>query len=440
MVELKRKIEEKLVAWKNSSRRKPLIVKGARQCGKTFSVLSFARQNYRNVIYLNFLEHPEYRDAFDGALDMDTLIMKLSSKLQERATFVPHETILVFDEIQDCPGARTALKFIYLDGRYDVIGTGSLLGVQGYGVDPRSIPVGYERHIEMHPLDFEEFLWAVGMSESVIDYLREQVESERSVDAAVHDSLREQFYRYAIVGGMPEAVLEFLDTKNLHEVGEIQKAIVGSYEADMIKYASGQNKAFIRECFRAIPGQLGKENKKFQYAFIRKGARASAYAGSLQWIEDAGIITRCYNVLFPELPLEGGRRSDVFKVYMNDPGLFLSMFSTSSADEILHGNFSIYKGAVFENLVAGMLVKNGHRLFYYQKDGGIELDFLIGHQSSCTPIEVKATTGNAKSLKTVFAHPEKYPIRQAFKIGDYNVGRTGAVLTLPHYAAFLIKP
>ncbi len=438
-MELKRKIEKKLVEWKNNPRKRPVVIKGPRQCGKTYSVLKFAQENYRHVVYLNFLEDPKYGAAFAGSLKMDEIIKNLSSFSDLNVQFVPGETVLVLDEIQDCPDARTALKFMHLDGRFDVICTGSLLGVKGYGKAPRSIPVGYENHLEMHPLDFEEFLWAVGMPEDPIAYLKEKLLAEEPVPQAMHENFRERFLEYAVVGGMPAAVIEFCETKNIQAVQAVQREIVSDYKADMIKYAAREDRAYITECFESIPAQLGKENKKFQYSVVRKGSKASMFAGSLQWIEDAGITQRCYNLMIPEIPLEANVLRDVFKVYMCDPGLFLCMLEEVEPFEILQGNISAYKGAVFENLMAGVFHKMGKHLYYFHKDSGLELDFVIHHKGKATPVEVKATTGNAKSLRMVLNHPEKYHITQAFKLGDYNIGRVGPVLTLPHYMAFLLS-
>ncbi len=437
-MELRRKIDEKLKAWKSSDTKRPLVIKGVRQCGKTYSVLKFARENYKHVAYFNFLEEPKYIAAFEGSLKTDEILKQLTAMMDVHVEFVPHETVLIFDEIQDCPDARTALKFIHLDGRYDVIATGSLLGVKGYGKEPRSIPVGYENHLVMHPLDFEEFLWAMGMPVAVIDHIKEKRIKEEPIEEAIHATFRERFLEYAIVGGMPEAILSFCRNKNIQQVQEIQRSIVDAYKMDMVKYAEREDRAHIKECFESIPAQLGKENKKFQYSVVRKGSKASTFAGSLQWIEDAGIIARCYNVTIPEKPLEAYALRDIFKVYMCDCGLFLSMLEGISPSEVLQGNTSIYKGAVFENLVAGIFHKMGQRLYYYHKDSGLELDFIIYNNGNCVPVEVKSTTGNAKSLRTILNHPERYHITEAFKFGDYNIGRAGPVLTLPLYMVSFI--
>ena len=436
---LRRKIEQTLMDWKNTPNHKPLIIKGCRQCGKTFSVLEFANKNYEHVVYLNFYANPQYVSVFSGSLEVDHITMLLSALMGRDAIFEPGKTILVLDEIQDCPDARTALKFFKLDGRYDVVGTGSLLGVKGYGnKEPKSIPVGYETVIDMTPLDFEEFLWANGISEQIITLLKTHLRDETPVPDALHLRLRDLLLQYTVVGGMPDAVQTFVDTKRMDEVLQIQRDIVRSYEDDMVKYAEKKDKPVIRECFQSIPTQLSKENKKFQYSVVKKGATAAKFAGSLQWIEDAGIISRCYNLSIPELPLAGNAVQDVFKVYMRDMGLFVAMLEDGSQFDILQGNLFGYKGAIFEGLIADIFTKMGRKLYYFHKDSGLEVDFVIRYKGECTLVEVKATSGNTKSTKTILNHPEKYHVREAVKLGDYNVGCSGQILTLPLYMAFLL--
>lgn len=436
---LKRKIEQNLIDWKMSEDRKPLIIKGCRQCGKTYSVLEFAKKNYKNVIYMNFFENPDFCSVFSGSLEVGNIVMLISAMMGNEAVFESNNTILVFDEIQECPEARTALKFFRIDGRYDVIGTGSLLGVKGYGKEPRSIPVGSETVIDMYPLDFEEFLWANGISKPVIEDLKRCLEGEKKVQEPLHNRMRQLLLQYAVVGGMPDVVQTFVDTKKMDIVLHMQRDIIRSYEDDMIKYAERQDKAHIRECFQSIPKQLSKENKKFQYSIVKKGARSSHYLGSLQWIEDAGIIMRCYNLSVPELPLDGNAEKDTFKVYMKDCGLFVSMLEDGTQFDILQGNLYCYKGAVFENLIADIFGKMGRKLYYFHKDSGLEVDFVIRYQNECTLVEVKASSGNAKSLKHILNNLDKYHVYNAVKLGDYNIGRKGQILTLPLYMAFLLK-
>ena len=442
---LKRKIEKELQEWKNSSNRKPLILKGCRQCGKTFSVQKFAEENYQHVVYINFVQRPDYATAFQGSLVIDDLVILISSMVPG-AVFEPGHTCLILDEIQECPEARTALKFFKLDGRYDVMATGSLLGVKGYGErkgqkergTKTSIPVGYETIIDMYPLDFEEFLWANGISEAVVKKLRQYFEEKQPVPEALHLRMRQLLLHYAVVGGMPEAVNTFLDTHDMGKVLQTQRDIINGYEEDMVKYADDSDKPRIRACFESIPRQLSKENKKFQYAVITHGAKSVHYRGCIQWIEDAGIIARCRNLETTELPLNGNAMEDVFKIYMADTGLFISMLEEGTQFSVLQGDLLGYKGAIFENLIADILHKMGRKLYYFRKESGLEVDFVIRYRGECILLEVKATNGNTKSTKTILAHPEKYHVTKAVKLGDYNIGHQGQILTMPHYMAFFL--
>lgn len=436
---LKRKIEQALINWKNTPNHSPLIIKGCRQCGKTFSVRDFAKKNYKYEVYLNFFKNPSYISIFDGSLEIDNLIMMMSALLGPSAVFKQGETVIILDEIQDCPEARTALKFFREDGRFDVIGTGSLLGVKGYEKQPKSIPVGSETVIEMHPLDFEEFLWANGITPQIIDKLKEYFNEEKPVPEALHEKMRQLILQYTVVGGMPEVVDTFVKTKQMNSVLALQRDIVRSYEDDMVKYADDKDKSLIKECFQSILKQLSKENKKFQYSIVKKGGTASKFQGSIQWIEDAGIIARCYNLDLPELPLDGNAIDDVFKVYMQDSGLLVSMLEDGTQFDILQGNLYGYKGAIFENLMADIFTKMGRKLYYYHKDSGLEIDFVIRYKGGATLIEVKATTGNSKSTKTILSNPEKYHVAGAIKLGDYNVGRNEKMLTIPIYMGFLLN-
>ena len=433
---LRRKIQDTLLQWKKTPGHKPLVIKGCRQCGKTFSVREFAKKNYKHEVYLNFLQDSSYASIFSGSLEVNHLVMMMSALLPD-AVFEAGTTVIILDEIQDCPDARTALKFFHLDGRFDVICTGSLLGVRGYGKEPKSVPVGYETVIDMFPLDFEEFLWANGISEPMISILEECLRKESPVPEALHNRFRQLLLQYVVVGGMPEAVQLFVDTKQVGSVLQLQRDIIRSYEDDMIKYADKKDKGRIAECFQSIPKQLSKENKKFQYSVVRKGGTAAQYAGSLQWVEDAGIISRCYNLTLPELPLDGNAIEDIFKVYMKDTGLLISMLEDGTQFDVLQGNLYGYKGAIFENLIADFFAKMGRKLYYYHKDSGLEIDFVIRWRGECVLVEVKAETGNAKSAATILKHPEKYHVNQCIKLGNYNVGRSGKILTLPLYMGFL---
>ena len=393
---LKRKIETYLADWKQSEDRKPLVIKGIRQCGKTYIVQKFARENYDSVVYMNFILEPDKKSAFTGNIDVDTIILNLSA-LIKGSRFIEGKTCIILDEIQECKEARTALKSFHIDGRFDVIATGSLLGVKGYGQSKKkkedigqdSVPVGYE---------------------TVID-----------------------------VGGLPEVVNCFLETKNIELIYKLQRNLIAEYEEDMVKYADDADKPNIRECFESIPKQLAKENKKFQYSVVKKGGRSSQYIGSIQWLEDAGIVRRCYNIQTTELPLEGNSIKDCFKVYTTDIGLLVAMLDYGTQADILKGNLLGYKGAVFENLMADFLCKSGQKLYYLHKDSGLELDFLVRFKGECVILEIKARTGKSKSMTTVLKNKDVYHVKNAIKLGQYNVGRKGDILTIPLYMGFLVN-
>ena len=440
----RRKIEQVLLDWKKNKDKMPIVIKGCRQCGKTFSVLDFAHKNYGNVVYLDFFLNPQYKSIFDDSLEIDNILVNISTLLPN-VRIVPGDTCFVFDEIQDCPRARTSLKFFKMDGRFDVICTGSLLGVSGYRSKDADddkfapVPVGYEKIVDMYPMDFEEWLWANGIQEAVFRKLEDSLFSLVPIPEVIHRRMTQLLLQYVIVGGMPRAVTAFMETHNIQEVVSVQKAIIEGYKADMLKYASQLDKPRIRECFESIPKQLSRENKKFAYAQVRANGRGRDYQGSIQWIEDAGIIRRCYNLEIPELPLDGNAIYEQFKVYMADTGLFVCMLERETAHDILNGNLLGYKGAIFENLIADIFGKMGRKLYYYRKDSGLEVDFVMRYRGECTLVEVKATSGNVKSTKTILAHPEKYHVSKAIKLGDYNVGVSGGVITLPLYMAFLLN-
>ena len=443
---LKRKIETYLSDWKKSDNKKPLVIKGVRQCGKTYIVKTFANGNYENVVYMNFILEPDKKSAFAGNLDVETIILNLSA-LIPGSRFVSGKTCILLDEIQECKEARTALKSFDMDGRFDIIATGSLLGVEGYGKrkdkdknkGEDSVPVGYETLVEMYPLDFEEFLWANGIETNVIETVRACFENETVVPEGIHKAMMELLYRYIIVGGLPEVVNCYLDTKNVELIYEKQRTIIAEYKEDMVKYAEDSDKPHIRECFDSIPRQLAKENKKFQYSVVKKGGRASQYSGSLQWLEDAGIAKRCYNTTITELPLSGNSIPDCFKVYTTDIGILMGMLDYGTQADILAGNLRGYKGAIFENLMADFLCKSGQKLYYFHKESGLEIDFLVRFKGECVIIEVKAKTGKAKSMTTVLKNKNVYHVNHGIKLGQYNVGRERSILTIPLYMGFLIK-
>ena len=351
---LKRRIENTLREWKDTPEHLPLVIMGLRQCGKTFIVRKFAEENYKYVYYMNFTKQPKRIGAFLGSKEVDAILLELSAQIKG-ANFVPGQTCFIFDEIQDCPDARTSLKFFKEDGRFDVIATGSLLGVQGYGekkkklkrkreddirLGKNSIPVGSEYIVQMYPLDFEEFLWANGISEEVIAFLKDCLANEKPVPMGIHVAMKDLLNRYVAVGGLPAAVNKLIETGNMSKVDAVLRRILKEYKDDMVKYANDDDKSYIRGCFDSITKQLSKDYKKFQYNLIKKDGRAEDYAGSLQWLEDAGMIRRCYNTEATGLPMEGNAIESIFKVYITDIGLLVTMLGGSTRNDIIQGNLN----------------------------------------------------------------------------------------------------
>ena len=435
---LKRKIEKELSKWKANPDHNPLVIKGCRQCGKTYSALHFANENYQSVVYINFFENNLYREIFSGSNSIDRITMELSAVVGRPNAFIPYKTCIILDEIQESPAARASLKFFKLDGRYDIIATGSLLGISGYKDEPVSIPVGYETVITMYPLDFEEFLWANQVSEGYISDFLKNLHTLTPLSDSVLDFMHTQMLNYIVVGGMPAVVNSFVENHLLDVTLQLQRDIINGYRDDMVKYSPKPEKSKIRECFDSIPRQLAKENKKFQYSQIVKGGRASKFAGVIKWIEDAGIIQVCHNLSMPELPLAGNSEIDNFKIYMTDIGLLVAMLEDGSQIDILHNRLYTYKGAIVENLIADFFAKAGKKLYYFRKDSGLEVDFVIRWENEATLIECKSSDGNIKSTKTILSHPDKYHVGKAIKLCNKNIGQSNGIITLPLFlGAFL---
>ncbi|MCL2427556.1 MAG: AAA family ATPase [Oscillospiraceae bacterium] len=430
---LVRKLSTQLSQWKNNVNRKCLLVKGARQVGKTTTIDKFAKENYKHYVYINFDQTPEYQSIFDGNLDTETLIKKISLVIPS-AELVPGETIIFLDEIQECPNARTALKFLTIDGRFDVIASGSMLGIKYKEV--RSYPVGQVDYIEMHSLDFEEFLWAIGITENSIADIKEYFDTKTPVPAVMHNKMMELLKEYIVIGGMPAVVQEFVNTQNFSNVLRLQKNIISDYEDDIAKYAEDNQKAKAKACFRSIPKHLSKDFKKFQYSIVEKGGSARKYGGSLDWLYDAGIINFCNNLEIPELPLEGNSISSEFKVYMRDTGLLIAMLDEGTAMDIIKGNLGIYKGAIFENIIADIFTKSGRKLYYYEKNNRLEIDFFIRLNSMAVGVEVKsADNTKSKSLDTLIGH---YGVEKGIKLSAKNIGGKDRVESLPLYMAMFL--
>ncbi|MDR1422869.1 MAG: ATP-binding protein [Coriobacteriales bacterium] len=430
---LRRKIYDELLRWKALPERRALIVSGARQVGKTFIINAFVRDNYAHVVFINFEEMPRFKQAFEGNLDTGSIISQLSVLLPD-AVFQPGATALVLDEIQSCPQAITALKFFTLDGRFDVIATDSLLGMSYKEVS--SFPVGYTDRLELFSLDFEEFLWANKVSTKTIEDLREHFETGRAVPEAIHSRMLEIFRTYIVVGGMPAVVDSYVRTQHFGEVLRLQRNIVRDYTDDIAKYAEGSEKTKARACFLSIPQQLARDYKKFRYSTVDKNGSSRKYAGSLMWLYDAGVINFCHNLGRIELPLEGNVVSDAFKVYMRDTGLLVSMLENGAQADVLAGNLGIYKGALYENIVADIFGKAGKRLYYYEYRSFIEMDFIIQQSSETTAVEVKsAEHTKSKSLNALL---NNYGVKRGIKLSTKNVGLTERVGSYPLYMAMFL--
>lgn len=446
---LKRKIMNSLIEWKENTvtKKKALVIKGLRQIGKTYIVREFARQYYQNQIYINFKNNDDLKPIFDENFDIDRIMMDLSAKMP-KIKIIPYKTILIFDEIQECANARASLKAFVEDGRYDIIATGSLLGIKGYNQKKgKGIPTGSERIIYMYPLDFEEFLWAKGISQDVIDYLKECLNKRTPISKAVHESMLRYFKEYICVGGLPEAVNIFIKTGDMNQVYLEQRDILEEYKDDFGKHLDeNENEevdefllARIEEVFDSIPSQLAKENKKFQYSKIRVKGRSADYREAIQWLVDAGIVSQCFNLSNLDAPLEGNKIDNTFKLYMRDSGLFVAMLEKGTAGDILSGNLSGYKGAIYENIIADAFSKMDRKLYYFHKDSGLEVDFVTKYQNEVTLIEVKATTGNTKSTNNILNNYSEYKVKKCIKFGEYNIGETDFKLTIPYYLVFMLQ-
>ncbi|MDR0778305.1 MAG: ATP-binding protein [Methanomassiliicoccaceae archaeon] len=431
---LKRKFMEVLVQWKKEKDKECLLVKGARQVGKTFIIREFAKQNYNNIIELNFATEPKFKKVFDGSLKMDEIIKKITA-LDSSARFEEGKTLLFLDEIQDCGDARTALKPIAEDNRFDCIASGSMLGV-AYKTT-RSIPVGYERQIEMFSLDFEEFLWALGYDDVRIGHIREYYENKEKIPLAINNVYTEKLREYAIVGGMPSVVDIYVKTKNFGLVHKEQEKIVASYMSDISRYLSEPEKPKTKACYNSIPEQLAKENKKFQYSVVEKGSRASKFENSLEWLRDAGLIKFCNNVKTPFFPLPAYKDSDYFKVYMTDIGILNSLYGFDMKAQLYYNTLKgPAKGGIYENIVADILIKKEIPLYYYKPgESQQEIEFLLTANGGIVPLEVKAGNRRTPSMDEFI---ERFDPPYALKLITGNLGVEGKKITMPLYMAMFL--
>ena len=434
----KRKIDSFLLQWKQDSAHKPLIVKGARQIGKTESILHFAKKQYANVIYINFALEKKYEVIINDGYDVDT-VLKNISLIDPSKKFITDETIIIFDEIQECPDVATSLKAFRIDGRYDVICSGSMLGINYKKIHSNS--VGNKTDYEMFSMDFEEFLWAKGYHEEQVDdilnHMKEMIPF-REIEMNVYKSL---FMDYCVLGGMPDVVKGYIETGTFSDSLAVQEQIRLDYEEDVRKYAEGLDQTRIISVYRSIPAQLAKENKKFQFSKIEKNARSREYTGCIEWLKDAGVITECNCLIYPELPLKGNVDESKYKLYYPDTGLLISSLDEEAQEDLrVNKNLGVYKGALYENFVAEAFVKQGLGLFYYKKENSmLEEDFFVRTKNELIPVEVKANDNSTNSLNTLINNNLYKDIKYGIKLCNKNIGFNGKFYTFPYFMTFLLK-
>lgn len=437
---LKRKIDSVLEQWKQKSDKKPLIVKGARQIGKTASILQFGTTHYAGVVAINFALQPQFRKIFDEGFEVDSILRNISL-LDPTCRFVPGKTLLFFDELQECPNCATSLKSFKLDGRFDVICSGSLMGIYYQQIESNS--VGYKEDYEMHSMDFEEFLWAKGYDARQIDDMYSHIAGLTPFSQMEMDVFMALFRDYMVLGGMPEVVNRYIQSGTFSGTLQLQRQLLLDYEEDITKYATGFDKAKVLNVYRHISTFLAKENKKFQVTKIAAGARNREYVGAMEWLANAGIISVCYCLQTPELPLRGNYDPKQYKVYFRDTGMLIASLDEEAQEDLrANRNFNTYKGAIYENIIGDMLVKQGYGLYFYKNGKStIEMDFFVRDASSLVPIEVKAGDNATASLAnlTDTASGKYSDIRFGIKFCNKNVGFNGRFYTLPYFTAFLLR-
>ena len=435
---LKRKIDAYLSEWKNNEDRKPLIVKGPRQIGKTESIKKFANENYKSVIEINFVTSDKYKQIITDGYSAQAIIKNISL-IEPSHKFIPGETLLFFDEIQEFPEIATALKFFHIDGRFDIICSGSLLGINYKRIESNS--VGYKTDYNMYSLDFEEFLWAKGYTSDVIDDIFSHMIELKPFSQLEHSIFSAHFLDFCILGGMPAVVREFIKNKTFEGTLELQRLLIADYKEDIRKYAGGMDQTRIINVFNSIPVQLAKENKKFQLSKVEKGARFKDYRGCIEWLEDAGMVHLCYCLNNAELPLKGNYDINKFKLYFCDTGLLVALLDDEAQEDLrANKNLSVYKGALYESIVGEALVKSGYQLYYFKReDSTLEEDFFVRTANNLIPLEVKSRNGKSKSLLQLIAC-DKYPdISYGVKLCAANIGFENNIFTFPYYCTFLLK-
>ncbi len=438
MDRLPRKIDTFLENWKNNENKLPLIVKGARQIGKTEAIKEFAKNNYKSIVEINFVLQKQFKDIFDDGFEVDTILKNISLKNPD-FEFPMGETLIFFDEIQDCINCATSLKSFKLDGRYDVICSGSLMGINYNEIESNS--VGYKEDYEMHSLDFEEYLWAKGYKAEQIEELYQKLLTTTPLSNVEYAVMLENFKEYIVLGGMPAVVFTFITQKNYSGTLKLQKQLLLDYEEDITKYAHGLDKGKILDIYRKIPVFLGKDNKKFQISKVRAGARNRDYVGTVEWLNNAGIINVCYCLSTPELPLKGNYNPDNYKIYFRDSGLLIGSLDEEVQQDLRNNkNFNTYKGALYENIVGDMLVKQGYNLYFYRNEKGtLEMDFFVRDADSLIPVEVKANDASTPSLNALIEKDIYDDIKYGIKLANKNIGFNGKFYTIPYFLTFMLK-
>lgn len=435
---LQRKVDRFLTQWHADDGRKPLVVKGPRQVGKTESIRRFAKSHYENVVEINFVEEPKYRSITADGYGVQDVIRNISL-LDPGKKLVPNKTLIFFDEVQDYPDIATTLKFFHIDKRFDIICSGSMWGINYQRIESNS--VGYKTDYEMHSLDFEEFLWAKGYDDDAIEGMFSHLVDLKPFSGTEMDLFLSLFLDYCTLGGMPAVVAAYITSGTFAGTLQMQRQLVLDYQEDIQKYAVGMDRARILNVFRHIPIQLAKDNKKFQISKVARGARFKDYRGCIEWLESAGIVNVCHCLSFPELPLKGNYDENKYKIYCADTGLFVSMLDDEASDDLrANRNLGVYKGALYESIVAEALRKSGYGLYYYKRENStLEEDFFIRTRNNLVPVEVKARNGSAKSMRTLLSSDSYPDIQFGIKLGASNVGASDGLLTLPYFATFLLR-
>ena len=438
MQRLKRKIDDFLIEWKNSKNKLPLIVKGARQIGKTNAIRNFGQNYYETFIEINFVLEPEFKSIFKRTFNVDEIIKEITMRRPE-INLKPNNTLIFFDEMQECVSTATSLKSFKEDGRYDVICSGSLMGINYKKIESNS--VGNKQDYIMHSMDFEEFLWAKGYKENQIDDLYNYMKECKPLTETQYDVMMNNFRDYMVLGGMPAIVSNYIENKNFSGVLNMQKQILLDYEEDITKYANGLDQSKILAFYKTIPVFLGNENKKFQISKITDGARNREYIGVMNWLERAGIINVSYCLDELSLPLKGNYNPTNYRIYFSDTGLLIGSLDEEVQEDLRKNqNFNTYKGAIYENIVGDMLVKEGYDLYFYKNEKGtIEMDFFIRDKNSLIPVEVKANDNSTISLNNLIENNNYKDIKYGIKLCNKNIGFNGKFYTFPYFMTFLLK-